>query len=512
MPNGFVIRKNQYYDSLFLMGINKRLLDQPGVQQTAVLMGSENNKKLLSDIGITHPQIDAALANDLIVGVVADTQQVVQSVLGKLDEFLTVTDEKGSVETIRTLQEALEQKPKANLAVISVPGEYAAREAQKSLDAGLNVFLFSDNVSIEDELNLKLQASAQGLLVMGPDCGTSIIGGKGIGFANNVRSGNIGVIGAAGTGLQEFTSQVHNAGGGISHAIGTGSHDLSDTIGGLTTFTALNALEHDPQTTVIAIVSKPPGLHTLGKLGKRLMESSKPIVACFLGIQAQALGSHPGYQVCTTIDEAVHAALGLAGVKIEKLPGTKDIDSALLAREKSRRSPEQVFLRGLFAGGTFCYQTQQILSSAGMTIYSNTPIDKKFKLAHPETSQENSVIDMGDDYFMQGKPHPMIDGTMRKLRILKEGRDPQVAVLLMDFILGYNASTDPVGEVLETLIDAKKQAEARGGYLNIIASICGTPEDQQDLNLQTKLLQEAGVVVFNSNARAARFCAELVKS
>ncbi|MRR29608.1 hypothetical protein EG834_04630, partial [bacterium] len=210
MSNGFVIRKNQYFDSLFLMGINKRLLDQPGVQQTAVLMGSENNKKLLSDIGISDPQINAALANDLIVGVVGDTQQTVQKVLGMLDQFLTVTNEKGSVESLRTFQEALVQKPSANLSVISVPGEYAAREAQKSLDAGLNVFLFSDNVSIEDELNLKQKASTLGLLVMGPDCGTSIIGGKGIGFANSVRRGNIGVIGAAGTGLQEFTSQVHN--------------------------------------------------------------------------------------------------------------------------------------------------------------------------------------------------------------------------------------------------------------------------------------------------------------
>ncbi len=511
MSNGFVIRKNQYFDSLFLMGINKRLLDQPGVQQTAVLMGSENNKKLFSDIGITDTQINAALANDLIVGVVADTQQTVQKVLGMLDQFLTVTDEKGSVESIRTLQEALEQKPSANLSVISVPGEYAAREAQKSLDAGLNVFLFSDNVSIEDELNLKQHASTLGLLVMGPDCGTSIIGGKGIGFANSIRRGNIGVIGAAGTGLQEFTSLVHNAGGGISHAIGTGSHDLSDTIGGITTFTALDALEHDPQTSIIAIVSKPPGLHTLGKLDKRLMESTKPIVACIIGVQAQALGGHPGYQVCSTIDDAVYAALGLAGVKTEKSPDPNEFDPTLLAKEKSRRSPEQVFLRGLFAGGTFCYQTQQILASAGLTIYSNTPIDKKLILPNPESSRENSVVDMGDDFFMQGKPHPMIDGTMRKLRVVKEGRDPKVAILLLDFILGFNASMDPIGEVLDALIEAKRQAEARGGYLSVVASICGTSEDQQDLNLQTRLLQEAGIVVFNSNARAAHFCAELVK-
>ena len=235
MPSGFVIRKNQYYDSVFLMGISKRISDVPGVQQNAVLMGSETNKGLLTSIGIKDSQIDSAQPSDLIVAVIADTTQVVQDVLGELDDFLKGGIQTASTSNPHTFEEGLAQKANANLAVISVPGEYAAREAHQALEAGLNVFLFSDNVSMEDELALKQFAFEKKLLVMGPDCGTSLIGGVGIGFANAVRRGSIGAIGAAGTGLQEFTSQIHNAGFGISHAIGTGGHDLSDQIGGLTT-------------------------------------------------------------------------------------------------------------------------------------------------------------------------------------------------------------------------------------------------------------------------------------
>ena len=230
MPSGFVIRKNQYYDSVFLMGVSKRLSDVPGVRQNAVLMGSDANKGLLSSIDVRDAQIAAAQPNDLIVAVIADARGVVDEVLGRLDEFLLGGVQTASTSNPHSLEEGLAQKPEAGLAVLSIPGEYAAREARKALAAGLNVFLFSANVSTEDELDLKQIAAGKNLLVMGPDCGTSIIGGVGLGFANVVRRGPIGAIAAAGTGLQEFTSGVHNAGLGISHAIGTGGHDLFDGV------------------------------------------------------------------------------------------------------------------------------------------------------------------------------------------------------------------------------------------------------------------------------------------
>ena len=511
MTSGFVIRKNQYYDSIFLMGISKRISDVPGVQQNAVLMGSETNKGLLSSIGIQDAQIDTAQPNDLIVAVIADTPEIVSEVVGKLDEYLLGGVQVATTSNPHSLDEGLAQKPNANLAVISVPGEYAAREAHKALEAGLNVFLFSDNVSIEDELSLKQFAAEKKLLVMGPDCGTSLIGGVGIGFANVVRKGSIGAIGAAGTGLQEFTSQVHNAGFGISHAIGTGGHDLSDQIGGLTTFAALDALEADPQTKVIIVISKPPGAKTLARLVERFKTCAKPVIGCFLGVRAEIKNTDT-FQRAFTIDEAVRLAVKIIGGETaSNETAFTPAELELISQEKAAWGSEQKYLRGLFAGGTFCYQSQQIFRDAGIVVHSNAPLELKYKLADSHRSLEHAVVDMGADEYTVGKPHPMIDGTQRKQRILTEARDPQVAILLLDFILGYNASMDPVGELLDAIIEAKNIAQKHGGYLSVVASICGTDGDPQDLNLQSRMLREAGVIVFNSNASAAIFCGELLK-
>ncbi|MEW6718461.1 MAG: acyl-CoA synthetase FdrA [Chloroflexota bacterium] len=511
MASGYVVRKQQYYDSIFLMGVNKRLSENRGVLQTAVLMGSEKNKQLLADIGIHGPQIDSAGPNDLIVAIIADTPQIVEAVLGKLDEALDRIQAGSIPSVLHTLEEGLAQKPNANLAVISIPGEYAAHEARKALEAGLNVFLFSSNVSIEDELDLKQCALQNNLLVMGPDCGTSLLGGIGIGFANIVRRGPIGVIGAAGTGLQEFTSQIHNAGLGISHAIGTGSHDVSDEIEGITTFTALERLEADSQTKVIVFISKPLGAKTFTKLVERLQGCRKPAIGCFLGQPVEPLDRNTNLQCARTIDEAVQlAAKHVTGSPLPPIQLTSE-ELEWAAREKAGWSPEQKYLRGVFAGGTFCYQSQQILRDAGFAVHSNAPFAPQNRLSHPDQSLEHTLLDMGDDYYTLGKPHPMINGTLRVQRILTESLDHQVAILLLDFILGYNASTDPVGELLDAILEARQRVRKRGGSLTVVASICGTEDDPQDLNLQTQLLKEAGAIVFRSNARATLFCCELLK-
>jgi FdrA protein len=512
MPSGFVIRKNTYYDSVFLMGISKRLSDLPGVQQNAVLMGSETNKGLLADIGISGAEIDEARPNDLVVAVIAESPQVVSEALEKLDEFLLGGIPVASTSNPHSLEEGLVQKPNANLTVISVPGEYAAREAHKALEAGLNVFLFSDNVSGEDELALKQFATEKRLLVMGPDCGTSLIGGVGIGFANAVRRGPIGAIGAAGTGLQEFTSQVHNAGYGISHAIGTGGHDLSDQVGGLTTFAALEALETDQQTKVIVVISKPPGAKTLARLVDRFEICTKPVIGCFLGTEPASRNATGAYQPASLIDDAVRLAIKSAGGETGSgdLSFTPD-EREWMSREKAAWGPGQKYLRGVFAGGTFCYQSQQILRNARIVVHSNAPLDPKYKLQDSTFSAGHSLVDMGSDEFTLGKPHPMIDGTLRKQRIMAEARDPQTAILFLDFIFGYNASMDPVGELLEAMMQARQIMKSHGGHLTIVASICGTDGDPQDVNMQVKLLEETGARVFTSNAKAAAICCELLK-
>ena len=511
MARGFVIRKNQYFDSVFLMGVSKRIAGVKGVRQNAVLIGSEANKKLLADIGVEDARIDAAQPNDLIVAVIADRQETVDEVLANLDAYLQAGVASSTAARPHSFEEGLAQKPQANLAVISVPGEYAAQEARKALRAGLHVFLFSDNVTIDDELALKRLAAEKGLLLMGPDCGTSLIGGVGIGFANAVRRGPVGAIGAAGTGLQEFTSQVHHAGSGISHAVGTGSHDLSDHIGGLTTLMALDALEADPQTKVIALISKPPGAQTLARLAERLRRCTKPVVGCFLGAE-QEIDAGPNFRRARLIDEAVELAVTqVTGRPHSAAAAFAPEQMAAGERDAAARDPRQRYVRGLFAGGTFCYQAQQVFRDAGLEVHSNTPLDPRFRLADPDHSVGHTFVDMGDDRYTVGRPHPMIDGTVRRQRILAEGRDPETAVLLLDFVLGYNASPDPVGELLGAIVEAKQWAQEHEGALTVVASVCGTDGDPQGLDRQMRALEENGVIVFRSSAQAARFASALVE-
>ena len=510
MVTKFIIRRNQYYDSVFLMSINKRLLAENGIIQSAVLMGTQGNKELLADIQVRSSEIDQASANDLVVAVIAETEKTAQDALGKLNQFLEKTDTRVRHTQLRTLEDGVRAKPDANLALISVPGEFAAREASKALENNLHVFLFSSNVSVKDELSLKKTGHQKGLLVMGPDCGTSIIGGKGIGFANRVRTGPIAALGPSGTGLQEFTCLVHHMGSGISHAIGTGSRDLKDEIGGLTTLMALDMLEKDAVTRVVAIVSKPAGKKTLAALLARLENYSKPVVACFLGVEEHPITKGKTLHFAATIDEAAEKAISLLGDgAVSKKRG---VDQNLINKEVGSLAKQQKYLRGLFTGGTFCYQSQQILQEAGIALYSNEPLGDASLLSDPDKSIGNTLVDMGDEYYTRGKPHPMIDGTMRSLRITREAADPETAILLLDFILGFNSSNDPVGEAIEAILASKKNAKMQKRYLIVIASITGTEEDPQEMKTQSKLLEDAGVIVTHSNAVAARLCAAMLKA
>ncbi len=513
MASGFSIRKNQYYDSVFLMGISKRISDVSEVRQNAVLMGSDANKALLRDLGIQDPAIEAARPNDLVVAVIADTPQNVDDVLRQLDDYLLGGVQVAATSNPHSLDEGLRLRPNANLAVISIPGEYAAHEARKALEAGLNVFLFSDHVSVDDERALKETAAGKNLLVMGPDCGTAIVGGIGLGFADVVRRGTIGVVGGAGTGLQEFTSQIHNAGYGISHAIGTGGRDLSDDIGGLTTFAALNALEADPQTAVIAVISKLPGPATRARLIERLRKCQKPVAVCFLETAMRSNSDSSGLDLAFTIDDGVQQTIRMVDGQV--LPASLTLteeERRCISEERSAWAQGQKYLRGVMAGGTLCYQAQQILRAANVVVHSNAPLDPKDKLSDSNCSAEHTVVDMGADEYTLGKPHPMIDPANRRQRIRAEARDPEVGILLLDFILGYNASMDPVGDLLEVVIGAQKAAQGRGGKLTVVASVCGTDGDPQDVNAQVQTLRNAGVMVFSSSARAVSFCAQLLRS
>jgi succinyl-CoA synthetase alpha subunit len=513
MVTGYVIRKNAYHDSVFLMRVAKRLSEQKGILQAAALMGTGKNKVLLVDMEVRGPEISAATPSDLIVAVKADTQEALTSVLGNIDQWVNPSISAGVTYTIRTLDEAVAVQPHSNLTVISVPGAYAAREARKALEHGLNVFLFSDNVPVESEISLKEYARKHGLIVMGPDCGTAIIGGIGIGFANAVRRGPIGVIGASGTGIQEFTSLVHQAGLGISHAIGIGSRDLSDAVGGISFLSALDALKSDRETKIITILSKPPGELALSHLIPKMLQCHKPIVVCFLGFKQESLHADIRHRTARTLDDAAALAVQmLTGQASPILNADSSSLRRLVRREQVGKNPEQKYIRGIFAGGTFCFQAQQILQDEGMVVHSNAPLSGNLKLANPMKSEEHTLVDMGADDFTVGRPHPMIDPSLRRERILTEAQDREVAILLLDFMLGFNSSPDPAGELISAIEEAKREANKRGEFLSVVASICGTEGDPQNLQHQFKLLEEAGAIVFPSSAQAAQFCALLAAS
>jgi FdrA protein len=511
MATGFAVRKNEYYDSVFLMGISKKVSDILGVKQNVVLMGTEANKAVFSDLGFADSLIDSAQATDLIVGVIAESQQIADAAVAKLDEFMMGGEPITQSKNPHSLKEGFRLRPNANLVAISIPGEYAAREAASALENGLNVFLFSDHVSVEEELNLKQVAASKSLIVMGPGCGTSIINGIGLGFANVVRKGSIGVIAGAGTGLQEFTCLMHNAGFGISQAIGTGGRDLSNHVGGITTLTALDVLEEDPQTEVITLISKPPGEETLDALNERLRTLTKPVIGCFFGVQQSHSGTDFAYRPAHTIDEAAGYAINLLTGTDLPVQASNPISFDTVSAERSTWNPTQKYLRGLFAGGTFSYQAQQILQDENIEVYSNAPLDPRLRLADSNRSLKHSLVDMGEDEFTAGKPHPMIDGTQRRQRILAESQDQEVAILLLDIILGYNASMDPAGELVDAIREAKHNAKKRGGKLTVVISVCGTDQDPQELNGQLSILQDNGVFVFRSSAQAVQFCATLLK-
>jgi len=503
------VERKRYYDSVFLMAVAHRLSDLEGIEEAAAVMGSPANKEILLGMGVDAASVADASPNDLIVALRGD-QEAVAGILEDIEAWLVRPKMTLATSTAGSLDEALSRQSASNLVVISVPGEYAAAETEDALDRGMNVFLFSDHVLVEDEVVLKKKASEMGLIVMGPDCGTALIRGKGIGFANVVRRGPIGVVAASGTGLQEFACLVHRSGSGISHGLGTGGRDLSDAVGGLSTLAAIEALEEDPGTEVIAIISKPPGETALRAVSERLFQCAKPVVACFLGVGARP-NEYGSFEVCGTIDDAVSTSLRLAGGKGGEVEGRDHPQLDTLARDEAgRMAAGQTYIRGLFAGGTFCYQAQSVLRDAGVTVHSNAPLAGVRSLGDSAVSMGHSLVDMGADEFTVGTPHPMIDASQRAKRIAAEAEDPAVAVLLLDFILGFNASMDPAGDLASAIALARRTAEAGGRHLCVVASVCGTDEDPQGLESQIRILREVGVRVFASNVEASSFARDVI--
>jgi FdrA protein len=536
-----LLQRNAYYDSITLMAVAQAARDLPGVEDAGAVMATELNCELLRNAGLFP---DAFLAeqdtppgpSDLLIVVRAIDEMHAAIALAIAEERLATRESPAVAappETIvpRSLEAAIRRDPDANLAVISVAGEHAWLEAEQALRLGLHVFLFSDNVPIQREQALKTLAIQRGLLLMGPDCGTAIINGVGLGFANVVPRGPIGIAGASGTGIQQLTCLIAAAGMGISQAIGTGGRDLSEAIGGSMMRRALELLADDSQTAVIVLVSKPPADLVAREILRIVAQIAKPVVAVFPGADPYRFAAIAGSgRMARTLTEGAALAIALAGGDPARVPGWEIVNSdaaseAITSRARFHSMAEphlavecmqvtlsQRYVRALYSGGTLCDEAMLLLSERIGPIASNIPLYPNWALAPGETFRGHTALDLGADEFTQGRPHPMIDPTLRLHYLARAAEDPETAVILLDIVLGFVAHQNPAAVYAPAIAQARTTAAAAGRMLSVIVSLCGTEGDPQRFSTQCAALEAAGALVFASNAAAALAAASIIEA
>lgn len=494
-----VIKKNSYQDSINLMLITNSINTLNSVKKCSIMMGTEANKDIFKNSGLLTKEAEAAAPSDMIIVVDTDDEKVVNKVLEEADKFLNdlaVKKTKTSIESVNSLEAALEEMPDANLALFSIPGEYAADEIEKALDKGLNVFSFTDNISLDDEVRLKKKAHEKGLLLMGPDCGTGIISSIPLAFTNVVRPGNIGIVGASGTGIQEVTTIINRLGGGVVHAIGTGGRDLNEAVNAITMRDAIIGLENHDPTDVIVVISKPPAKRVRDEIVELLQSVSKPVVAIFLGEKPD---HHEGnVYLAHTLEETAKIAMDLANnlpVKENYLDNIKYEVKTPLSKEKT--------VKGLYSGGT-------LASEAGMLISEALELGGLIKKeGYILKTNGYEVIDLGDDMYTQGKPHPMIDPDVRIEKIIEYAKDENTGVILLDCVLGYGSHPNMADALSDVIKESISYAKENGRELYFVGTVCGTESDPQSYDESIRILEEAGVLVEDSNAKAVRLALKL---
>ena len=489
------IRKGVYFDSVILMELQASLRHFPGVINVGVMMGLDTNKELFKQNGLLTKEAESAAQDDLIISIQANDDKAVQKAFSEVDSLLSKRRSIVQREYLpKSIEAAARMLPAAYWVLISVPGIYAAGVAREALRLKKNVFLYSDNVSTQDEILLKKEASDQRLLVMGPDCGTAIINNVGFGFANEVRQGPIGIVAASGTGLQQVASRIHQLGSGITHAIGTGGRDLSKDVSGITARQGLQLLQSDPNTKVIIIISKPPDPGVASALLREAISGNKPTIVNFIGIPSPTIDNkESNLHFASSLDETAELAV--------KLATSADL-SKPTKKSHAKFAGSQRYLRGIFSGGTLAQESLFILRNYLPVIYSNIPLKKECKLADAWKSQQHTIIDLGEDKFTVGRPHPMIDNSLRIERLKQEAADREVAIILLDVVLGYGAHPDPAAELAPAISEARASAKKGGRELEFVVIIVGTDEDPQELASQEKRLKAAGGHV-ETNAGAA---------
>jgi FdrA protein len=466
------------------MQLSNTLNGTDGINEVSVMMGSPTNKEILRSAGLDAPEVVDAKPTDLVIVADVADAAVGDSLLAKVDDFLRYrapVSSRPTLRSARSLERAVGMLGQADLAIVSIPGQYVAFEVHRLLDRNIHAFIFSDNVSVSDEISLKSRARESGLLVMGPDCGTGRIGGLPLGFANEVYDGSIGLVGASGTGMQEVMVHLDRLGGGVSHAIGLGGRDLSPEVGGITCLQALRALDADAATDVVVLVSKPPAANVRDTVIGVANQLSKPVVAVFVGERAGA-EAKGNVRYARTLEETARVAVELAGTR---------------SMRRVALRPEQRWIKALYTGGTLASEAAMVLEdSLGLA---------------GSTEHRHEVIDLGDDVYTRGRPHPMIDPASRSERVAAVLNDPENAVLLLDVVLGHGADPDPAGALAAVIADGLARLHADGRDLAVVASVCGTEGDPQCSSAQTLVLERAGVAVLPSNAAAVRHAVAILQ-
>jgi succinyl-CoA synthetase alpha subunit len=506
----FKIFRNFYRDSVTLMQLAAKLREEhPGVERASCLMATPANvAQLCSTDGCIDVQ---ASPSDLLVVVCGDAAACDTAIEAAARVFEAKGDdgERRSVSLaapVTSLAQGFALVPTADLALISVPGDYAAAEALKALSLGLHVMVFSDNVPIREERIIKVFGRARDLLVMGPDCGTAIINGVPLGFANAVRRGGIGLVSASGTGLQEVVCRIHNCGGGISQAIGAGGRDLHEEVGGITMLQGLSALAADDRTRVIVLVSKPAAPAVARDLEEAAGAVGKPVVMCVMGAAPRVSGN---LVVSASLHHAADAALALdRGEPPPRSPAPPPEEAiAAVDRSIARMASTQMSVRGFFTGGTFCYEAHLTFIARGLPCRSNAPAPGA--LLSDGLAEGHVLLDLGDDRYTRGRPHPMIDPAPRDAAVRAQGAAPATAAILFDVVLGFGSHPDPAGGLAQALADAQREARRNSRTLAMIGHVCGTDADPQDKAAQVRQLEAAGAVIVGSSFEAATLAARV---
>lgn len=491
MSSDLRIFHDTYVDSVVQLAASRAMNELAGIDWAAAAMATPANLQTLTSEGFIAD--DLGSANDLFLAARGTDDDSVQAALsaGAATMFADrpAPSGPGRRRAYRTIARAINDLPNTNVAVISVPGAYATLEAHEALSAGLDVLLFSDNVPITDEVALKDRAVRLGQLLMGPGAGTAMLGRTGLGFANLVGPGPVGIVAAAGTGAQEAMTLLDRWGVGISCVIGLGGRDLSNAVEGRMAKSAIAALRADPGTDVILLVSKPPA----EAVAQAVLATAEgfPFAAALVG-RAHSAGPIGAVHPARTLEAGVLHVLDLLGVRHPDLVG--DLKGRVAAAG-ANLAPERTLVRGLFSGGTLCYESLVILGDTLGPIYSNVPLDEALRMPAPPNS--HICLDLGEEEYTVGRPHPMIDPQARVEMLDEHARDPAVAVILLDVVLGLGAHADPAGQLAPACARAVQQGAA------VVAYVLGTHQDPQDYARQRRLLQDAGCIVTETATRAS---------